>query len=125
VGVWISGFFGSGKSHFLKILAYLLKNEEVDNKLAVDYFADKMEDQIVFANMKRTATTPTETILFNIDSKSQLDNKSKEDAILRVLLKVFNEHRGYYGDNLGIAKLEQYLDEHGLFEKFKQAFEKI
>lgn len=124
VGVWISGFFGSGKSHFLKILAYLLNNKEVDGKQPVDYFMDKIEDPIVYANMKRTATIPTETILFNIDSKSQLDNKSKEDAILRVLLKVFNEHRGYYGDNLGIAKLEEYLDEQGLFKKFKAEFEK-
>lgn len=124
VGVWISGFFGSGKSHFLKILAHLLNNEAVDGKLPVDYFEDKIEDPIVYANMKRTANIPTETILFNIDSKSQLDNKSKEDAILRVLLKVFNEHRGYYGDNLGIAKLEQYLDEQGLFDKFKEEFKK-
>lgn len=125
VGVWVSGFFGSGKSHFLKILSYLLNNNEVASKLPIDYFEDKIEDPMAYANMKRTAAIPTETILFNIDSKSQIDNKSREDAILRVLLKVFNEHRGYYGDNLGIARLEQYLDEHDLFADFKSEFQKV
>lgn len=64
IGVWISGFFGSGKSHFLKILAYLLENKEVKGKQPVDFFADKILDPIVYANMQKTAIIPTETILF-------------------------------------------------------------
>src|SRR5690625_191963 len=125
VGVWISGFFGSGKSHFLKILSYLLKNKYVKDKEPIDFFSDKILDPVIYANMKRTADVPTETILFNIDSKSPLGNKEKEDAILRVLLKVFNEHRGYYGDNPAIAEFEKYLDDNGFLEAYKIEFAKV
>lgn len=122
MGVWISGFFGSGKSHFLKILSYLLENKAVKEKKPVDFFEEKIHDPLVYANMKQTAQVDTETILFNIDSKSSLDNKSKEDAILRVFMKVFYEHRGYYGDVPGVAEMERYLDDNGLYESFKSEF---
>ena len=81
VGVWISGFFGSGKSHFLKILAYLLENRVVEGEHPVNLFEDKVKDPLVYANMKKAADIETEVVLFNIDSKSSLDNKSKEYAM--------------------------------------------
>lgn len=123
IGVWISGFFGSGKSHFLKMLSYILANNTVAGKKAVDYFADKFDDPMMFAQLERCASVPTDTILFNIDSKSPL-NKDKT-AILRVFAKVFYEYRGFYGDDLKVAKLEQYIEKSGKMDAFKAKFEEI
>ena len=123
IGVWISGFFGSGKSHFLKMLSYLLSNREVGGKHAVDYFADKFDDPMMFAQLERCVKVPTETILFNIDSKSPI-NKDKT-AILRVFAKVFYEHRGFYGDDLKVAKLEQFVDKADKTEAFCQKFQEV
>jgi len=67
MGVWISGFFGSGKSHFLKILSYILEGKVVKGKKAVDYFDDKIDDPLLLAGMKRAAQIPSDVILFNID----------------------------------------------------------
>lgn len=124
IGVWISGFFGSGKSHFLKILSYLLANEEVGDKKAIDYFEDKFSfDPLRYAMMRRVSETPTEVILFNIDAKSPMGKD--QDAILRVFTKVFYEHCGYYGDDMKVAAFERFLDHQGKLEAFKEAFLKI
>ena len=123
IGVWISGFFGSGKSHFLKMLSYILSNNTVAGKKAVDYFSDKFDDPMMFAQLERCATTPTDTILFNIDSKSPL-NKDKT-AILRVFAKVFYEYRGFYGDDLKVARLEQFIEKSGKTADFKEKFYKL
>lgn len=125
VGVWISGFFGSGKSHFLKMLSYLLENKEVKGKRAVDFFANKNLDDMTYADIKRAATVPTETILFNIDSKSSKDSKSQKDGIVEIFLKVFNEHLGYCPEVAWLADIERTFDKDGIYEDFKREFKNI
>lgn len=123
IGVWISGFFGSGKSHFLKMLSYLFENPIIAGKHAVDYFADKFDDPMMFAQLETCVKVPTETILFNIDSKSPLTKD--RTAILRVFAKVFYEHLGFYGNDLKVAKLEQFIAKSGKTEEFRRAFENV
>ena len=123
IGVWISGFFGSGKSHFLKILSYILSNDIVAGKKSIDYFQDKFEDPMMFAQLEHCASVPTDTILFNIDAKSPINKDNT--AILRIFAKVFYEYRGYYGDDLKVAKLEQFIDKSGKLDEFKNKFEAI
>ena len=127
MGVWISGFFGSGKSHFLKILSYLLDNREVDGKRAIDYFVEdkKITDPYVLADMKLAADTPADVILFNIDSKSEIQGKQSKDAIVSVLLRVFNGRQGFCESNSVIADLERTLSEKGQYDNFKAEFESI
>lgn len=127
MGVWISGFFGSGKSHFLKILSYLLANKSVGDRKAIDYFADdkKIADKKVLADMKLAADTDTDVVLFNIDSKSDGGSKQNKDAIVKVFLKVFNEMQGFCGAIPFLADLERKLMEEGRYNEFKQKFEEM
>lgn len=123
MGVWISGFFGSGKSHFLKILSYLLNNETVYGKRAVDFFKDKTDDQELLKMMQRSATFDSHAILFNVDSKSAGGKKEKA-TIVEVFLKVFNQYLGY-SPTLWIANIERQLADEGIYDEFVKHFEEI
>lgn len=123
MGVWISGFFGSGKSHFLKMLSYLLSNQVVSGTPAIDYFQDKFDDPMMYAQAVKCVSVPTESILFNIDIEGPI-NKDKT-AVLRTFAKMFYNHCGFYGDDLKIAKLERFIDRQGKTEEFRQKFEEI
>jgi len=121
-GVWISGFFGSGKSHFLKMLSYILENRSVDGVLTVERFRKKFEDDpATFMLIDNSTKCQTETILFNIDIEGSI-NKDKT-AVLRVFAKMFYNHLGFYGENLKVAKLEQFIAKRGKTEEFRHVFE--
>lgn len=127
MGVWISGFFGSGKSHFLKILSYLLKNSVVEGKRAIEYFTDgkKIDDPMLIAKMTNSGTISSDVMLFNIDSKGSAKVGSGKEAIVEVFMKVFNEMQGYCGSIPYLAEFERQLDNEGRFEEFKEKFEEI
>ena len=122
IGVWISGFFGSGKSHFLKMLSYILENKPVGTTTTVEMFRKKFEDDpATFMLIDKATRSKTETILFNIDIEGSI-NKDKT-AVLRVFAKMFYNHLGFFGENLKVAMLEQYIDQLGKTEEFRRIFE--
>jgi hypothetical protein len=131
IGVWVSGFFGSGKSHFIKILAYLLSNQVAEKagvqRNAVDFFDPsdvnpKIHDAMFFADLKRAVAVDTDVILFNIDSKS---DTSKKDPILRAFMNVLNERLGYSPNQPEIADLERQLDLKGKYEAFNDTYREL
>ncbi len=123
IGVWISGFFGSGKSHFLKMLSYLLENKEVDGKRVEEYFREKFGDEATFMPIANAIRGETDTILFNIDIEGSINKDNT--AVIRVFAKMFYNYLGFYGENLKCAKMEQFIERQGKTEEFRRVFEEI
>ena len=86
IGVWISGHFGSGKSHLLKMLAYLLANKEVAGAFPLDLFREKFSDDLgSFMTIEQAVGKHTNAILFDIDAASSA--KKDSASVLHVFAK--------------------------------------
>ena len=126
-GVWISGFFGSGKSHLLKMLALLLENRQINGFSVVDAMLEKLSasDSMLKADIRNVVKIPSKSILFNIDQKADAISKGSSDAVLGVFARVFDEFCGYYGQQGYIAKFERDLDSQALLDPFKEKISEI
>lgn len=132
VGIWIDGYYGSGKSHFLKYLDYCITPRTRDDALtrlleavkAIDPLDDKhnlsfdYEQMLSIANWLKRATI--DTCIFNLET-SYDNSTDKKKAFLHVFWNEFNGKRGFNKFNITLAQnLEKPLYEKGVFEEFKQ-----
>jgi hypothetical protein len=126
MGIWVSGFFGSGKSHFAKVLGYLLQNEPLaagSDETCIDAFEKHLSDsprgrdiRLRLGEIKKT--TEVKTIAFEIRSRQSLTNPN---SVGEILLGEFYRSIGY-SENFVIARIERRLDKKGLLPKLHQAF---
>ena len=132
VGIWIDGYYGSGKSHFLKYLDYCITPRTCDDALsrmldavkAIDPMDDRhnlsfdYEQILSIANWLKRATI--DTCIFNLET-SYDNSTDKKKAFLHVFWNEFNGKRGFNKFNITLAQnLEKPLYEKGVFEQFKQ-----
>lgn len=132
VGIWIDGYYGSGKSHFLKYLDYCITpatRERAVSRLlaavkAIDPLDEKhnlsfdYEELLSIANWLKRATI--DTCIFNLET-SYDNSTDKKKAFLHVFWNEFNGKRGFNKFNITLAQnLEKPLAEKGVFEAFKE-----
>jgi hypothetical protein len=132
-GIWINGYYGSGKSHFIKFVHYLMDSDtsneafEAFEKGVEKYDTTKpgSNDNITISNLrllkKRVSASNSNNILFNVEDET--DDGSQE-RLTRIFLNMFNKFRGYNSNDVPLAiLLEKQLDHKGKFEEFKKQIE--
>lgn len=127
-GVWISGFFGSGKSHLLKMLSYLLGEQAGSQPVTREDVERAFEQKVAgeettIADLKRSLHTPTRAVLFNIDAKDDKSTRERGSAMIEVFYKVYFEARGLYSKDLGVGALERDLDDRDELARFREAYQ--
>src|SRR5438874_2109351 len=123
VGVWVSGFFGSGKSSFAKNLGYALENRTILGKKFADLFKQQVGDTRIGDLLDLiNAKTPTGVILFEVAKEA--DTRKVTQRIAELMYTVLLRELGY-AEDFDIAELEIELEAEGRLDEFVAACKKL
>ena len=131
--IWISGFYGSGKSHFLKYLSFCIDPEYSGRAMQRLMQAVEERDPLTNPDSKSNVEpaemrnlinwyheAQVDIILFNIEDYFK-HNKDNTDAFVDIFFKMFNRHQGFNSFDIALAQIfEKKLADDGLFEAFKE-----
>lgn len=118
VGIWVSGFFGSGKSSFAKNLGYALMNKPLLGQPASELFKKRLDDKRVAEYLDLiNVKIPTEVVMFDVSKGSEV--RRSEEKIAEIVYRALLAHLDYATD-YDIAELEIELEGRGELEEFSR-----
>ena len=121
IGVWVSGFFGSGKSSFAKMLGLALENRLIQGESAAKLFGQRTEDNETQVLLSQIAEQiPTDAVIFDISTDRGI--RSGNQTITEIMYRLFLRSLGY-AEDLDLAELEITLEEKGELEAFTSAYQ--
>jgi hypothetical protein len=118
-GVWVSGFYGSGKSSFTKYLGLALDDRiTIEGTAFLKYLQDRMNKAQTRALLSTLATRyPAAVVMLDLASE-MLAGATMEEVSTVLYYKVLQA--AGYSQNLKVAALERRLKQDGRYEEFTQ-----
>ena len=116
----MSGFFGSGKSSFAKVLGLTIENRTVLGGPVSDRFLKRTHDAKLSVVLKTiNEKIPTHTVIFDVSTDRGI--RSGNQMLSQIMYRLFLASLGY-SDDLDLAELEINLEQQGELESFKKVY---
>jgi hypothetical protein len=123
VAIWVSGFFGSGKSSFAKMLGLSIENRAVAGIPAGDRFAQRAGDNKLRVLLKAiNEQIPTHAVIFDVSTDRGI--RSGNQSLTEIMYGLFLQSLGYAKD-LDLSELEIALEEKGQLEEFEAEYKRL
>ncbi len=123
IAIWVSGFFGSGKSSFAKMLGLALQNRQVLGEAASEIFASRAGDAELQVLLQQISEyIPTDAVIFDVSTDRGI--KSGNQTLTEIMYRLFLKSLGY-AEDLDLAELEITLEQKGELERFETTYREM